>query len=252
MLRAYNDWALEYMAFAPHALAVVAQLPTHDPAAAVEELQRVARAGHRGVQLGPHESETPPFEDAWLPFWAAAEEAGLPVSFHINGGVRSIRSILGSWRRPAMVSVLPFQLDETISGLVFSGILARHPRLRVVMAESGIGWLPYFFDRLDLEHVNYQPDTSDVVLAEPPSFYLKRQVRFTWGDDRIGAVLIPDLGADCVMWASDYPHADSTWPNSREVLSTLLAHLSEADRGKVTRDNAEQLYALSPDSPACG
>ncbi len=244
VLRAYNDWAAEYNAVAPDRLVVLAQLPGHDPGAAAAEVTRVAKLGHKGVQLGLHEGQSPVFEDEWLPFWAAAEDAGLPVSFHLAGGLHSIRPRPRSWRQPAMVAVVPMQLDEALAGMVFSGILERHPRLRIVMGESGLGWVPYVIERLDHEHHKYHDLMDDVRLAELPSVYVRRQVFFTWEQETLGVRLIPDIGVDNVMWASDYPHGDSTWPHSRRVIDETLGHLGEASLRKVVSENAAKLYAL--------
>ena len=148
--------------------------------------------------------------------WAAAEQTGLPISFHIKGGTWSEAQLrIGKWQSAAFASVMPLQLDEPLAIMMFCGALERHPDCTLVLAESGIGWLPYFLARMDLEwhSAARQARRCDRRAAE-------RAVPSPGhGDVRGGAArgrrCIPLLGADSCMWASDYPHTDSTFPNSR-------------------------------------
>ena len=137
-LAGYNDWAAEFNRHAPGRLAVLPVLPTHAPAAALGELERVAAQGHRGVIISPFEFRCSDAE--WAPFWDAAEAIGLPVSFHIGKGTSQVRVAPSSWELAAFSAVGPMQLDEPLAMMVYSGVLERRPRLRLVLAESGIGF----------------------------------------------------------------------------------------------------------------
>jgi predicted TIM-barrel fold metal-dependent hydrolase len=243
---AWNDWAVEeFNAVAPDRLCVLGFLPAHSPEAAAAELERCAAIGHRGAIIDVFEIDLS--DRGWDQLWAAAEETGLPVSFHLKGGMwsRALQTRrIGHWSYAAYASVLPMQLDEPFALMVFSGALERHPRLQLVLAEAGIGWLPYFINRLDLEWKMLR-DKLDYAPAVPPSELFRRQVKSTFEEEALGAQLIPLLGADSCMWASDYPHTDSTFPNSLKAIDEALGTLSEADRRKVTATNCARLYRFA-------
>jgi predicted TIM-barrel fold metal-dependent hydrolase len=127
--------------------------------------------------------------------------------------------------------------------MLFSGALERHPELTLVLAESGIGWLPYFLARADLEWASLRDKIGDLVTT-PPSELFERQVMATFEEDAMVGDLLPLLGADRCMWASDYPHTDSTFPHSQRVIEETLASLTDADRHKVTAGNCAALYGF--------
>ncbi|MGH7821580.1 MAG: amidohydrolase family protein, partial [Candidatus Binatia bacterium] len=208
---AWNDWAVEeFNAVAPDRLCVLAFLPGHSPEAAAPELERAAKLGHRGAIMDVFDVDLG--DRGWDRLWAAAEETGLPISFHIKAGTSARLSYrLGKWQSAAFATLLPLQLDEPLATMVFGGALERHPRLKLVLAESGVGWLPYFLARMDLEWRNLR-DKIDYAPATAPSELFRRQVFATFEEEALGAELIPLLGADSCMWASDYPHTDSTFP----------------------------------------
>jgi uncharacterized protein len=244
---AWNDWAVEeFNAVAPDRLCVLAFLPGHSPEAAAAELERCAARGHRGAIIGAFDIDLG--DAAWDRLWAAGEHTGLPISFHIKGGTSSKLSYqMGKWPSAAYASVLPLQLDEPLATMVFCGALERHPGLKLVLAESGVGWLPYFLARMDLEWESLR-DKLDYATRTPPSELFRRQVLATFEEDALGATLIPLLGADSCMWASDYPHTDSTFPHSREAIEETLGALPGADRRKITVTNCARLYGFAHES----
>ena len=245
-LRAYNDWGAAFNSAAPERLCVLANLPGHSVQAAVQEAQRAAKAGHRGVVLNPFELPTPVFDPAWEPLWQVVEEAGLPLSFHIGGGTHSIDLVAGSWRYGGYTVVNPMQLDEPLVSMIFCGALERHPGMRLVLAESGLGWLPYLKERMDLENRTHGATAQDYRLVATPSEIFNRQVYATFEEDVGGVAQIPQIGADNVMWASDYPHQDSTFPHSRQALEALFAGMHPDIRRKVTAENCARLYKFQP------
>jgi predicted TIM-barrel fold metal-dependent hydrolase len=244
-LVAYNDWAAEFNAFDRNRLVCLAHVPAHDPKVARDELLRVAKLGHRGAIIGQDEGTEPIFMDAWKPFWDAAQEVQIPIHAHLGPGLRSFRGELGSWKMPAMVAIIPMQLDETLVGMVFSGVLEQRPDVKFVLGEGGLGWVPYVIERMDHEHEKYFDKTKDHPLDMKPSEIFARQNYVTSEDEDLGVRLIPEIGVDQVMWASDYPHGDSTWPHSRKALadSPLAALGAEAVR-KITCENAARVYGI--------
>jgi len=241
---AWNDWAVEeFNAVAPDRLCVLAFLPGHSPDAAAAELERAAGLGHRGAVIDIFAIDLG--DPAWDELWSAAEQTGLPISFHLKDGTWSNLSYrVGKWQSAAFATVLPLQLDEPLATMVFSGALERHPGLKLVLAESGVGWVPYFLTRMDLEWRNLR-DKLDYAPKIPPSELFRRQVMATFEEEELGAQFIPLLGADSCMWASDYPHTDSTFPNSRDAIEEALGTLPEADRRKITATNCAQLYGFA-------
>jgi len=242
--RAYNDWAATFNATDPRRLCVLALLPADDPSAAAAEVEHVATLGHRGVQLGHFETSTPIHDRAWEPLWAACAETGLPLSFHLIGGTYLVHINPGSWEMAAFAAVAPMQLDEVLAAVVMSGILERHPRLRVVLGESGIGWIPYVLERMELELDKYASRTRDHRPAVRPTELFRRQVYVTFEEDRLGIRLIPEIGADNVMWASDYPHPDSTFPHSRREIAETFRDVDPAVTRKVVAENCARLYGV--------
>jgi len=243
--RAYNDWAVEFNAAAPNRLVLLADLPGHTPTAARDELLRTAKLGLRGAIIHQFQGPEPIFEDGWHGFWDAAEETGVPISIHLGPGTHSLQPRLGSWRMPAFVAVVPMQLDEVLAGMIFSGILEQRPNVKFVLAEGGLGWVPYVVERLDHEHHKYYEQTQDVRLGMLPSEIFARQVYVTYEDEKLGVELIPRIGVRNVMWASDYPHGDSTWPHSRQAISdSPLAALGEDVLRRIVCENAADVYGI--------
>jgi predicted TIM-barrel fold metal-dependent hydrolase len=239
---AWNDWAVEeFNSVVPERLCVLGFLPSSSPETAASELERCARIGHRGAILDAFEIDLT--DRAWDRLWAAAAQTGLPISFHLKGGLwsKQLSYQRGRWQSAAFASVLPLQLDEPLAILVFSGALERHPGLKVVLAEIGIGWLPYFITRLDHEWQALRGQL-DYATQTPPSELFRSQVMVTFEREPLGAQLLPLVGPDSCMWASDYPHTDSTFPNSHQAIEEALGSLSKEDRRKVTASNCARLY----------
>ena len=240
VLAGYNDWALEFNRHAPDRLCVLPVLPTHAPEAAVAELERVATLGHRGAIISPFEFRCS--DPAWDRLWSVAEATGLPVSFHIGHGTSQVRVAPGSWELAAFAAVGPMQLDEPLAMMIYSGVLERHPGLRLVLAESGIGWLPYFVRRMDQTAEKHVAKAQDYQLKAKPSEIFRGQVYATFEEEPLGPSLLPLLGPDNFMWASDYPHPDSTFPHSRQAIAEAFAGLDDSFVQQVTATNCARLY----------
>jgi predicted TIM-barrel fold metal-dependent hydrolase len=240
---AWNDWAAEeFNAVAPDRLCALAFLPFHSAEAATAELERCATLGHRGAIVDAFRIDLG--DPAWDRLWSAAEATGLPISFHINGGISPKLSYqIGKWQSAAFATLLPMQLDEPLATMVFCGALERHPGLRLVLAESGIGWLPYFLTRMDDEWRELR-EKLDYAPAVAPSEIVRRQVVLTFEQEPLAVQFIPFVGTESCMWASDYPHTDSTFPNSRNAIASSLGTLSADDVRKITATNCAQLYGF--------
>ena len=165
-------------------MCALAFLPGHSPEEAAAELERSAALGHRGAIIDVFAIDVG--DPAWDRLWAAAEHTGLPISFHLKGGTSSGLSYqMGKWQSAAFATVLPLQLDEPLATMMFCGALERHPGLTLVLAESGIGWLPYFLARADLEWHSLRDKIADFT-SIPPSELFHRQVMATFEEDALG------------------------------------------------------------------
>ena len=240
VLRAWNDWAAEeFNSHSPDRLSALPFLPATSPEDAVAELARCAALGHRGAILSPFEADVR--DPIWDRLWAAAQEAELPISFHIGGGTKLDPRKRG-WQIAGFAAVAPLQMDEPLAAMVFSGALERHPGLRLVLAESGIGWLPYFVARMDATFEKHCKHEG--AIRTRPSELFARQVYATFEEEPYGPELIPLLGPGNFMWACDYPHPDSTWPHSRQAIEHALGKLSPEAVRQVTGENCRKLYRL--------
>jgi predicted TIM-barrel fold metal-dependent hydrolase len=254
MCRAWNRWAHE--SFAPNGWHGGRTLPLASIAAghlegALAEVKWAAEQGFVGVCLGNSpiygpkkpgnlEYNDPVFER----LWTAIEEAGLVITFHVSTG-RDPRAITGDGG--AVVNYVCHSMETTIKPLVqliASGVLERHPRLRVGLVESGIGFLPWLLETMDhaykAHHFFVRPR-----LREMPSAYFRRQCFATFQEDRAGLAAAPahDL-VNNVLWANDYPHHEGSWPHSAAAVERQMAHLSNGDRAKIVGLNAARIFDL--------
>jgi len=132
--------------------------------------------------------------------------------------------------------------DGVQAEVLYVGVLERYPRVRVVLGEAGIGWIPYILWRMDGA---WEDQFKDFSLTMPPSEYRRRQCWATYQTDPVGLKLVDELGADRIMWGSDFPHPDGIWPDSREYIAREMAHLSPEIRHKIICGNAARLYNLA-------
>jgi predicted TIM-barrel fold metal-dependent hydrolase len=243
VLRAWNDWAAEeFNRYMPDRLSALPFLPTHSPEAAVAELHRALGLGHRGALF--HAFEADVSDPAWDLLWAAAAEAGVPISFHIGGGSQRVDVMKGGWHIAAFAAIAPIQLDEPFSIMMFSGALERNPGLKLVLAESGVGWVPYMVARMDATFEKHCAPHPEHSIKTRPSEIFARQVYATFEEEPFGPELIPLLGPDNFMWACDYPHPDSTWPESRQVVAEHFAQVPPDEARRMAAGNAARLYRL--------
>jgi predicted TIM-barrel fold metal-dependent hydrolase len=253
---AYNDWVAEFCRHDPRRLYGVGLVSLEDVGLAVRDLEEIARQGMRGAMIwGAPPADRPYSDPAYDPFWAAAARIGLPVSLHIiaSRGRVSLKVGDAADRRAGnpvnpgvwYMTVL-HEIQESLAELVFGGVLERHPQLHVVSAENDTGWLPHFLYRMDHAFEKYHVNLP-VKLAMPPSEYVRRQVWATFQDDPIGPGTHHVFGADNYMWASDFPHTDSTFPESRAWIEKNFAGVPGSVKRRIVHDNAVALYGMQLD-----
>jgi predicted TIM-barrel fold metal-dependent hydrolase len=257
---AYNDWLSEFCTANPERLIGVPQLSLEDPLAARDELERLAKRGVRHVNLLASRANPPVYDEAWEPFWALAEEVDIPVGFHLAVVVKKTRLDEGDHNANNLVIRVAsrfaqeppgMQLLEPMTGLIFAGVLDRHPGLRIVMAEAGLAWVPSMIQGLDIWYQRTRDGrrlTGEGPIPLPrllPSEYFHRQIWISFVDDPLGVKMVGNvLDVDKVMFGSDYPHPASTWPDSQKVIGEQWQGVSAEVRHKITRENARALFGI--------
>lgn len=249
-LQAYNDWLADtWCAADPRRLVGQVILPLWDVSIAVDELERGVGRGLRALSF-PNDPESlglPGLADPhWDPLWTAVEAAGLPVTLHIaSGAMRGALPLDPGAGAPAevFITIAPTTNFVVLSTLLFSGVLARHPGLRFLSVEGGIGWIPYLLQRADETFHKHRHWTKPRI-AEPPSFYFRRQLFANFLDDPVGIACRHAIGVDNVMFETDYPHSDTTFPHSHEVVARAFAGVPPDEARRMLRGNAIRLFGL--------
>ena len=249
-LRAYNDFLSEFCGTEPARLLGLALIPTEDPALAVEEIRRVARLkGVRGILLPTFPKGEPLNSANFEPMWAAAQDEGLPVHIHLRTGSRQTDALFSKSTKLfgnelAVLNLGALANYEALSRIIFGGILERYPKLKFVSTEGNIGWVPYFLERADRVYKRHRHWTKSD-LPFPPSEYFHRQVLCTLVEDKVGVRVRDLVGIDNIMWSADYPHSDTTFPNSRQYIAEHFIGVPEGERQKIVCGNAAKLYGLT-------
>ena len=267
--RAYNDWVTAHVQEAGGRLHAVATVPQRDPEAAAAEIRRVGgRPEIVGVQVRPNPAVDwkPLNDEVYDPIWRAASESGLPIGFHplmsadLPGAVQGLRlGQLGTSEIPvqdeadiAVDNIFftqmignPADMMSTLTFLVAGGVLSRFPDLRVAFLETNGGWIVPWLERLDHHAEIYGWDVP--WLTEEPSAIFRRQCWISFDTDESTLAFTatsPLVGADRIVWATDYPHPDAKVPGSTAALDLALAPLERADRVRIAGANARDLYGI--------
>jgi len=241
---AYNDWLADFCRVAPSRLLGMAYIPADTPEDAIAEVKRCAARGLRGCVIPRFPSGGEWYDAEWDPFWRTLLDVGWPGGIHVGGTGRD-RPQPATDATGFMSDLLmsKFAMAEACTRIVLSGLLARYPDLRIVSVEGQLGWLPfanYYLDHLWEKHRFWTRNE----LPEPPSFYFKRQVYATFMEDPVGLRERAFIGVGNIMWSSDYPHSETTWPNSKKLTDEWMADFPEDERRMILFENAERLYDL--------
>jgi predicted TIM-barrel fold metal-dependent hydrolase len=272
-LMAWNDFSIdEWCATDPTRFVPLVILPVWDVDLAAAELRRVAAKGARVASFpdNPLPLGLPSFySDSWGPLWDAFEETGVVVSLHFGSGSfvpgfsASAKQLSPSYRGGEFQSVSLRTGDNAVKNddaptvssfvvyatnlmwsavdLLFSGQLQKHPKLKFMLAEGGIGWFPYIMERIDFmweRHRYYQPIDFD---ARPTDLFKKH----FWGCfivDDFGIRSRHDIGINRICVEMDYPHADCNWPNSRKLLAESLADVPDEEAQRIVELNAREAF----------
>lgn len=245
--RAYNQALAEFCAQRPDRLHGVAILNWWDPAATRDALAEIKALGFKTAMVpvspGKHADGEPVAYNGerMEPFWAAVEEAGLPLCFHI--GEKPV--LPGSRRGLAGIFVMQQMggMRNVWATLTFGGVFERNPGLRVVFVESGLHWVPGALQEADMIHESF-PSHVRPRLSQPPSCYWRKNCYATFMVDPAGLELLHRIGADRALWSSDYPHNESTFGYTRSAVAAVFAAAGEEDAKRIVGGNAIELFGL--------
>lgn len=242
----YNGWMADFCKSDSQRFVGLACICSHDPQVAARKLRQAAEMGLRGAEINVDNAIIPIYQREWDILWSTAAECQMPISFHTVGlpfrHPDKSAAEEYQWITLGLMYTL-FQLSgpEFFTSILLSGACDRFPAFKFVLGECGVGWLPYVLPRIDKE---YEDRLFHLNLSMKPSEFWQRQGFSTFQDEYLTTEMVLNVGEDNILWGSDYPHADSIWPESQAILARNLGHLPETMRQKITCDNAGKLYGL--------
>ena len=247
-VQAYNDWMIdEWCGSSGGRLIPLCIVPLWDAELAAKEIYRVAEKGCRAVAW----SELPAWlgrpglhGDFWDPFLKACEETQTVICMHIGSGTKTVQT---SPEAPTVVTANLIVCNSAASMIdwIFSGKFEQFPNLKLLYAESQIGWIPYFIERADDTWRTHQWAQGEKRIPKPPSHYYKKHVYSCFFKDTVGIDLLDRIGEDNVLFETDYPHQDGTFPNTLAIAEELFGHLEQDTIDKIARNNAVKLFGLT-------
>ena len=240
----YNTWLHEYSKTDPRRLKGVALVAQQEPLEAAKELERcVKQLGFVAVAVAAHSAGRNLDHPDLYPFYAKAEELGVPVCVHVGSGRPAAAA--ERFDNPYFVHATTHAFEQMIGVMciVGGGILERFPKLKVAFLEAGAGWVPYWMERLD-EHYEYMSPAVPLMKKEPSEYMKSEQVYYSFEPDERTLNFVMDyVGEDRFVFASDYNHGDSKFPHTVESV-TGRKNLTESQLRKLMCDNARRLYNI--------
>ncbi len=255
MVRAYNDWHIEDWCGSHPGRFIPCSLPAiWDPQVLADEVRRTARMGAHAVTF----SENPAklgwpslHSDHWDPFWQACSDEGVVVCLHI-GSSSSLVITAEDAPIDVLITLTPINIVQAAADLVWSPVLRKFPDIKIALSEGGTGWIPYFLERVDRTYTQHRAWTGQDFGGRLPSEVFNEHVLTCFIVDDFGVASREHLNMDNVMWECDYPHSDSTWPFSPELLAETFVGVSDHDVDRMTHLNAMHHYRYDPFSALGG
>jgi predicted TIM-barrel fold metal-dependent hydrolase len=249
LLQGYNDWHIdEWCGTHPGRMIPLMIPPSWDPDAMAAEVRRCAAKGCHAVTFSenPEKLGLPSLHsDHWDPFWAACCDEGTIVTMHIGS---SSQLIVTAADAPVdvMITLTPLNLCLASGDMIWSRFIKQFPELRIALAEGGIGWMPWFLERIDYVYDHHRAWTHQDFGDRKPSEVFKERFITCFIDDRAGLLQRELLNIDNMTWECDYPHSDSTWPRSPEMFMVSAEGLTDHEINKITHENAIRLFRFDP------
>jgi predicted TIM-barrel fold metal-dependent hydrolase len=252
MVRAYNDWHIEEWCGSHPGRFIPCSLPTPwDPEVAAGEVRRTAKMGAHAVTFSENPSKLgwpSIYSDYWDPFWQACSDEQVVVCMHIGS---SSQMVITSPDAPidCLMTLTPVNIVQAAADLVWSPVLRRFPHLKFALSEGGIGWIPYFLERVDYNYKRQHAWTGQDFGDRLPSEVFNEHVLTCFIDDHFGVANLEFLNIDNVMWECDYPHSDSAWPFSPEEFAKHFGgsrRVSDHDVDRISHLNAMKHFSYDP------
>jgi predicted TIM-barrel fold metal-dependent hydrolase len=249
VVRAYNDWHIdEWCGAHPGRFIPCGITPYWDPNLMAEEVRRIADKGCHAVTFSenPEKLGHPSLHsDHWAPFWEACQENEVVVCLHI-GSSSSLLLTASDAPADVMISITPMNSFLALNDLMWTSIFKNFPRIKIAMSEGGIGWIPYALERMDYVYEHHHSWTGADFGGRRPSDVYRDHIVTCFIDDAAGLELRHRVGVDSITWECDYPHSDSTWPHSPELLSKSLSGIPDDEVEKMTHLNAMRVFQFDP------
>ena len=250
LFRIYNDWIGEFCSAFPKRLKGIAMLNVDDVRESVKELERCAKMGFAGALITVYPLEERSYnKPEYEPLWAAAQDLGIPLSLH-NGTNRPgpgqlFENVEVEGRGPFIVN-LDHWVRMSLAHIIYSGVFERYPKLRVGSVEHDLGWAPYFLHTLDYNYTQRAPEFTGYRYKGDalPSDFFHNNVFLGFQDDAFGIEVRNRIGVDQLQWGSDYPHVESTFPRSQQILEEILVSCTEEEKAKIAGGNCARVYHL--------
>jgi predicted TIM-barrel fold metal-dependent hydrolase len=249
MVRAYNDWHIDEWCGSHPGRFIPCAIPAiWDPDVMAAEIRRVAKKGCHALTFSENPSKLgwPSIHsDHWDPVWQACCDESVVVCMHIGS---SSQLTITSPDAPmdVMITLQPMNIVQAAADLVWSPMLRKFADLKVALSEGGIGWIPYFLERIDYNYDRHHAWTGQDFGSKLPSEVFNEHILTCFIDDKFGIASRGALDVDMVTWECDYPHSDSNWPESPEVLAQSMVGVSDSDVDKITHLNAMKHYDYDP------
>jgi predicted TIM-barrel fold metal-dependent hydrolase len=246
IFRAYNDWLAEFCTADSSRLKGIAMINLDDVQDGIRELERAARLGLSGAMITEYPLEHRRYDQPeYEPFWATAEALGMPLSLHTatrrQGKIRGAGD--KTLRDASSRATKAFYPALSMCDMIFSGVFERYPRLTLAIVEFELAWAPHVLTSMDY---TYRERHGEAIYrfedGMRPSDFFHRNVVLSFQEDAIGIRLRDAIGVDNMMWGSDYPHSESTFPRSREILKEILAGVPADEQAKIVGGNTARVY----------
>jgi predicted TIM-barrel fold metal-dependent hydrolase len=249
MVQAYNDWHIDGWCGRHPGRFIPCSLPAiWDPEVLAAEVRRTARKGAHAVTFSENPSKLgwPSLHsDHWDPFWKACCDEDVVVCLHIGS---SSQLVITAPDAPidCLITLTPMNIVQAAADLIWSNIFRKFAPLKVALSEGGIGWIPYFLERIDHNYKVHHAWTGQDFGDRLPSEVFNEHVLTCFIDDLFGVASREFLNLDHVMWECDYPHSDSSWPFSPEALGDHLNGVDDHDVDRITHENAMRHFSFTP------
>ena len=248
--RAYNDWLAEFCKPFPDRLKGVAMLNVDDVQGAVKEMERCAKMGLERALITVYPPEDRGYHlPEYDPLWAAAQDMEVPLGLHLVTNRTSPGHDISAIQKrdPVFSCNSDHWVRTSIGQMIFGGVFERYPRLHVGSVETELSWAPHFLQAMDYTYTQ-RPHRDMWAWFKGgmlPSDYFHRNVFMSFQEDALGVRLRDIIGVDNLLWGSDYPHQESTFPKTREILERILADCTEEEKAKIAGGNAARIYNLN-------